>query len=362
MAAIAVLGSACPSFSAPADANMDTENLAATKLFGGVLKNEKTRLQRPAFSGQLHDSVEVQQIQSLTGGSNLNDQEPFEAGLVNTGDFTLATRKPVLAPLGTGAAETPSVRLKPMAGKTHCLPCIEQLSAFSELVYAQMAGRRVPNFVPFREDSLDPNGYQVRFPAATDTSWRLGRQYVQQNVSGQLTAAQTAASLKEFQLPASATQELWPASPAMTQPFSFPEQHLAGFPPAHALMPTLTPKPQYVDETVVWNAWYKRVADAVYSVWSTRSKKGSGSVQLRITVGKNRTIDALVSAPTAASTAFKQSVIEAVRSFANSSTIEFPAQSQRKRVSFYATFSTGLRNEPGVRSSVNDAELVRSRR
>lgn len=153
--------------------------------------------------------------------------------------------------------------------------------------------------------------------------------------------------------------------PAGFQAF-IPKNQAAGFPftrlsKRQEISPS--PPPQiYEEKSVLWDAWYDRVSNALYQNWLGKGRQ-PGEATLQVSVRRPRQIQAEVLHSSNQSPAFKQSLQDAVASLNGSPVLDFPGQSMKQQVSFSTVFSAGVNTASGAFSERRgDIEQVRIKR
>ena len=262
-------------------------------LNGHVEQTDVKRLPRPE-TALLNSSLEIKVLKS---GESAN--APL-AGAIQTSDFylPLKVQEPSIAPL---AATRPRLVSTP------------------------------PGFV----DSYWLQGFEQRRGCCWPSTGDFGAQWVRERhrLFGQAAVPQTSAQMISSPLPSN-----WPTLPGIMQN-------------ANARQVLI------YDERIVWNEWYNRVSEQIYSLWS-RDKRRPGTARLTIVVTAGKEISASVQRSTSA--AFSGPLLAAVSSLNQASVLQFPPNSRRRQVSFEATFTSGADAKPGViRSDANDLETVR---
>jgi hypothetical protein len=134
-------------------------------------------------------------------------------------------------------------------------------------------------------------------------------------------------------------------------------------PPPRPVSPPPPPPPaQPVRELeVYWDAWYNKVAAALYSEWSG-NKGVEGRARLRITVDSGRHMSADIISLTGGST-FQSRLFKSVARVDHSDVLAFPSGTRRSSVTFDVDFDVATTASGGYESlSTGDCEHVRSPR
>ena len=127
------------------------------------------------------------------------------------------------------------------------------------------------------------------------------------------------------------------------------------------ISPMDRPQPAYADQNILWDQWYRKVSDALYRNWNGRGQD-PGLATLRITVRRNRTIQAQILKCNNPSERFKKNLLDAVASLNGSTVLDYPSMSQREIVSFNSEFNASTDTARGAFSERRgEIETVRTR-
>ncbi len=102
-----------------------------------------------------------------------------------------------------------------------------------------------------------------------------------------------------------------------------------------------------VDQSILWDAWYQKVSNAMYRNWAARGRQ-LGIATLRITVRRNKTIEAQILRVSTQAPDFKKNLLDAVASLNGNSVLDFPPNSQRQIVSFNCQFNASTNTANGA--------------
>jgi len=120
--------------------------------------------------------------------------------------------------------------------------------------------------------------------------------------------------------------------------------------------------PRIEEQQIVWDAWYQNISKALYAHWKNPGEH-PGKATLRITVQRQRKIQAQMIGSTNQLPSFRASLLAAVQSLAGNSVLDFPQQSAKTTVSFDSVFSAGLDTVNGAFSDRhNETEPITLRR
>ncbi|MBX9686336.1 MAG: hypothetical protein K2X27_06510 [Candidatus Obscuribacterales bacterium] len=116
-----------------------------------------------------------------------------------------------------------------------------------------------------------------------------------------------------------------------------------------ALPPMPPAQAAYAEQNILWDNWYKQISNALYANWKGRDAQ-PGEAVLRITVRRQRRINAELLRCNNHNESFKKSLLTAVAALNNTSVLDFPGASQKQIVSFESQFSAGTDTKPGAYS------------
>ena len=310
---------------------------AKQQLEGRVEDSDKIRLERPN-SNVINQSVEILDGQAYGGSldgraddTNLQSStaEDTLKGLVGAGDFKLGSYKPRTPQTDPGnlrdwQSDMESQRWQwksvNYAVPRYCIPCDD-------------VPQDLPRYkIPRRYFELD--------------DWKLR----EREVHGQVNFPQADAQLlpsEQYKLPSYKLPNY--QLPRSFAGFNQEDQDSTNF--------------KIADEErfIAWDTWYKKVADTLWRTWRARGSE-PGEADVALTVSNSKGITAEVLNVTNRSTAFTNSLLNAVQALNGSPTLTFPAQSKRRSVSFQSHFSAGVNVQSGASSKRNnDTERVRVR-
>lgn len=127
------------------------------------------------------------------------------------------------------------------------------------------------------------------------------------------------------------------------------------------IQPMARPQPLYADQNILWDAWYRQISNALYRNWNGRGQD-PGLATLRITVRKNRRIEAQIVRCNNKAERFKKGLMDAVASLNGSAVLDFPNMSQRELVTFNSEFNASTDTARGAYSERSgEVETIRTR-
>jgi outer membrane biosynthesis protein TonB len=107
---------------------------------------------------------------------------------------------------------------------------------------------------------------------------------------------------------------------------------------------------------LAWERWHKQLAQAVYSRWNRRAV-AAGRATMRITVTRDHRISAEILS-SKGGPVFNATLLDAVLSLNGNPGLNFPAKSERQKVSFEGDYIAGSNINPGYSWIKNDFEKV----
>lgn len=109
---------------------------------------------------------------------------------------------------------------------------------------------------------------------------------------------------------------------------------------------------------LAWERWHKQLSEAIYTRWQRRVRT-PGKATIRVDVTRDRQIHAIILG-TDGDSEFISSVMDAIEGLNGNPGLNFPAKSQRDRVSFEADYVAATNVNPGFSWVKNDYEKIRS--